>query len=184
MTVNSSIEPNQIPQTQGGAEPLFFPVSVMKLVVLSTFTFGIYEFYWFYKNWRMIQKREQSDISPFWRTCFCYFYCHALFRRIREQQAHLEGSAPLAADSLAAGWIVANLVWLLPDPFFLLSFAAVLFMVPVQRVAVRLNAAVAPNHDQNARLTPGNWAAVVIGMLLLVLLLIATFLPVDTSLAQ
>jgi hypothetical protein len=183
MSVNSPVQPVPVAQGEPGAEPLFFPVSITKLIVLSTFTLGIYEFYWFYKNWRLIRQREKSDISPFWRTFFGYFYCHAMFRRVREQQARLEGSSSLSADLLAAGWIIASLVWLLPDPYLLLSFLAVLFMVPVQRVAERLNAAVAPNHDRNARMTLGNWAAVVVGGLVLVLLLVAIFLPIDTSMA-
>jgi Domain of unknown function (DUF4234) len=174
MSVNSTIEPVPAAQPKGAAEPLFFPVSVPKLIVLSTFTFGIYQFYWFYKNWHLIAKREKSDISPFWRTCFGYFYCHTLFIQVRQQQARLEGSQPLQqplpAVPLAAGWIIANLVWILPDPWWLLSFSAVLFMVPVQRVVERINAVVAPNHDRNARFTAGNWAAIAIGGLVLVLL--------------
>jgi hypothetical protein len=176
MSVNATIEPVPAAQPNDAAEPLFFPVSVTKLIVLSTFTFGIYEFYWFYKNWRLIAKREKSDISPFWRTFFAYFYCHALFLQVRQEQTRLEGSRPLAAVSLAAGWIIANLVWVLPDPCWLLSFTSVLFMIPVQRVAERLNAVAAPNHDRNERFTPGNWAAIAIGGVVLVLLIAASML--------
>jgi hypothetical protein len=31
--------------------PMYFPVSRLKLAVMSTCTLGIYELYWFYKNW-------------------------------------------------------------------------------------------------------------------------------------
>jgi hypothetical protein len=179
MTSPSAATPAAEPQI--GVEPLFVPVSVAKLIVMSTFTFGLYEFYWFYQNWRLIKSRDKSDISPFWRTFFCYFYCHTLFRQVRAQQARLEGSTSLSADMLAAGWVLASLVWLLPDPWWLLSFTSVLFMVPVQRVAVRLNLLVAPNHDRNDRFTPGNWAAVVIGGLLFAILLVGAFVLTGDS---
>ncbi len=172
----SSIEPAPAAPSQSGTEPLFFPVSVAKLIVLSIFTIGLYQFYWFYKNWCLIRQHEKSDISPFWRTFFVYFYCHALFRRVREQQVRLEGSSTLAVDVLAAGWIVASLVCLLPDPYLFLTLASVLFMVPVQRTAERLNARVAPNHDRNGRMSAGNWAAVILGGLLLMLMVIASMM--------
>jgi Domain of unknown function (DUF4234) len=162
-----------------GAEPLFFPVSAVKLVVLSIFTLGIYEFYWFYKNWGLIRKRGNSDISPFWRTFFGYFFCYALFAQVRDQQNKLAGSKPLPAGPLAAGWIILNLLWRLPDPYWLVCFAAVLFLVPVQLAAERINAAVAPGHDRNARFTGWNWVGIAVGVAMLVLVLVGTFLVGD-----
>ena len=38
--------------------PLYFPVSNTKLVLLSVCTLGLYEFYWFYKNWALVKERE------------------------------------------------------------------------------------------------------------------------------
>jgi hypothetical protein len=59
---------------------LFFSVSTFKLITLSTFTFGLYEVYWFYKNWVVIEKRE--DLSPFLRSVFSIIFCYSLFKRI------------------------------------------------------------------------------------------------------
>jgi hypothetical protein len=44
--------------------PLFFPVSITKFLLLSIGTLGLYEIYWFYKNWGFIKARDRSDISP------------------------------------------------------------------------------------------------------------------------
>jgi hypothetical protein len=49
-------------------QPIFFPVSPLKLVVMSTVTFGIYELYWFYQNWKLVKHRTRRDIMPFWRA--------------------------------------------------------------------------------------------------------------------
>jgi hypothetical protein len=37
----------------------WFPVATHKFVVLSIFSFGIYDFYWFYQNWN--REREHAD---------------------------------------------------------------------------------------------------------------------------
>src|SRR5258708_1698326 len=57
--------PDQIPSQTG--EPLFFSVSLLKLLVMSTVTLGLYDLYWFYKNWTFVKERTARDISPFWR---------------------------------------------------------------------------------------------------------------------
>ncbi len=66
----SHSEGNDSDITKEEAKPLFFPVSITKLIILSICTIGIYEVYWFYKNWEIIKQREYSKISPFWRAIF------------------------------------------------------------------------------------------------------------------
>lgn len=56
------------PLPQG--QPVLFPVSPLKLVVMSTVTLGIYEIYWFYKNWKLVKQQTDRDIMPFWRAFF------------------------------------------------------------------------------------------------------------------
>ncbi len=36
--------------------PYFFTTSTLKLTLMSICTFGIYELYWFYKNWVLIKE--------------------------------------------------------------------------------------------------------------------------------
>ena len=43
-------------------QPRYYPVSTTKLVVLSILTGGLYEIYWFYKNWKWIKQRDGSSI--------------------------------------------------------------------------------------------------------------------------
>lgn len=152
---------------------MFFPVAVKKFVVLSIFTFGVYQFYWFYKNWRLVRERERTDISPFWRTFFAYFFCYALFKRVRDQQHLAPNSKPFSAGALAIGWIVLNLLWDIPVPWVLVCLGAVFFTVPVQAAAIQINAAVAPHHDRNETLSAVNWLGIVLGALLVILVLVA-----------
>ena len=65
--VDASTIPVGPPRTPQG-QPAFFAVSPLKLIVMSTATLGIYELYWFYKNWKLIKQRTESNIMPFWRA--------------------------------------------------------------------------------------------------------------------
>ena len=158
--------------------PVFFPVSLVKLVVLSVCTLGLYEIYWFYKNWYFVKRREKSDIIPAARSIFAFFFCYALFRRVSDSAAKTNGNRP-PAGALAAGWIVTTLLWRLPDPYWLVSFAAVLFMLPIQSAINSINAKEAPDHDRNGRFSAWNIAGVVIGGLFVILGVIGTFLPAE-----
>lgn len=143
--------------------PLFFSVSLLKLTVLSLCTFGIYELYWFYRNWKLKKARDNSDISPFWRAFFGIIFCYQIFTHIRDEGASRGIQPPLAAGVLAAGWILLTLTWRLPDPYSLITFAAVAFLLPVQDYVNRINAHDVPNHDPNARFSAWNWVGVVVG---------------------
>jgi hypothetical protein len=163
----------------GGDRAPFFAVSLVKLAAMSVCTFGIYELYWFYKNWQLVQEREKIAILPFWRAFFAYFFCIQCFSRIRAFAQSVSPDASLPAVPLAAGWIAATLLWRLPDPFWLVSMLSFLFLLPVQAMANWINATVAPGHDPNRRFTACNIAAVVAGGIITVLAVIAAFNPDD-----
>ena len=162
--------------TSGNSAP-FFPVSVSKLITLSLFTLGVYELFWFYKNWRLVREREHSRILPFWRAFFGIFFCYAMFKQVRDFPVQTVSNEDLPAGALAAGWIITTLLWRLPDPYWLICFTSFVFMIPVQATAIRINEAVAPGHDRNAKFTPMNWVTIVVGGLVLILALIGMFLP-------
>jgi hypothetical protein len=155
----------------------FFAVTIFKLVLMSICTFGIYELYWFYKNWQLIKAREEPDILPFWRAVFAYFFCYQCFVHVRDYEAPQVSPGTLLAGPLAAGWIVMNLLWRLPDAYGMLSLFAFLFIIPVQVHANRINQAVAPGHDPNGGLSWLNWVGIVLGGLFLSLAALGFFAP-------
>lgn len=150
-------------------EPPFFATSLLKLGVMSLFTLGLYELYWFYKNWQLIKRREKLDVMPFWRAFFAVFFCYSCFSHVRRYEHPAVAAGSLAAGPLAAGWIVLNVSWRLPDPYWLITFFAFLPMLPVQHRINEINNAVAPGHDPNARFTWLNWTGVAIGGVILAL---------------
>ena len=48
----------------------YFEVALGKVVVMSLVTFGLYELYWMYQQWKRVKIRTMEDLSPFWRTFF------------------------------------------------------------------------------------------------------------------
>ena len=149
----------------GSDQAPYFAVSLLKLTVMSLCTFGIYDLYWFYKNWNLIKQRESSDIMPFWRAIFAYFWCYQCFSRIGRDGETLGIHQSAPAGPLAAGWIIATFLVNLPDPYSLISLAAFVFLLPVQAVANQINAAAAPHHATNGNFTPLNLVGIVLGII-------------------
>lgn len=93
-----------------------------KLVLLSIFTFTLYEFYWFYRNWKHLKAHKNLDISPGWRTVglfvplYYIFMIHGQFKDIRDY-AFLAGSRSYNSPGwLTFGYVSLNFV--LPYLFF------------------------------------------------------------------
>jgi hypothetical protein len=172
---NMNNSPPSIPNET--AQPMFFAVSQLKLVVMSTVTFGIYDLYWFYRNWKLIKQRTSRDIMPFWRAFFAFFFCYSFFREVKGSAVARSVAVEFSPGLLAAVWIGVTLCWRLPDPYWLVDTLAVLALLPVQKVVNEVNASFAPNHTPNARFSAWNIAGIVFGGLLFVLAIIGTFFP-------
>ena len=63
----------------------FYVVSPAKLMTLATLTFGLYFYYWSYKNWSLYKRATQADIWPWARGLLCIFFIHQLYRRANEK---------------------------------------------------------------------------------------------------
>ncbi|KUM05503.1 hypothetical protein KIF53_04215 [Chromobacterium subtsugae] len=172
--INDQPAPGQDGVEDADQQPAFFAVSPQKLFVMSLSTLGMYQVYWMYRHWQRVKQREGSDIWPFWRALFGYFFCYVLFRRIHDdcERAGVEG---LAAGPLAAGWVVICLLWKLPEPYWLVSHAAILLLLPVQAAACRANEALAPGHARNDGYSGWNIAAIVLGGILWLLAIYGMF---------
>jgi hypothetical protein len=126
---------------EGTREALFLHIPVARLILMSIVSFGLYQAYWIYRNWRYVKDRAGLAIRPFWRGVFCVFYCHSLLRRIHEDDEARAVQLPsFSPGTLATAWVVlviaANLVSRAPGvaasmvAAFIPSF---LCLVPVQR---------------------------------------------------
>ncbi len=115
---------------------VYFPVSPRKFVALSVLTWGLYEIYWFYKNWSFARARDSSNILPWARALFAPLWYPAL---LGDLSKNLKASAIVPGGRLApaAAYFLLSVSWRLPDPFWLVSF---LSFVPLLPVVYRINA--------------------------------------------
>lgn len=164
---------DDITPVQASAQKPFFAVTTTKLLVMSLCTLGLYEIYWFYRQWKSLKERERLDVQPFWRAIFTLFFCYSLFGKVRLYGERVHLPQPLAAGALATGWILVSL-FSGSDSLWWLSLATVLFLVPVQAHANQINEEFEPGHDRNGHFTAWNWVAVVVGGLMLALSVLDT----------
>jgi hypothetical protein len=171
----STIKSGPLPIQMG--QPLFFPVSRLKLIIMSIVTFGIYELYWFYKNWKLIKQRTGDNIMPFWRAFFGVIFCYSCFKEIKEVAKTQNVTFPSTPGLLATIWIVFTITWRLPDPYWLVCLSAPLVLLPIQKTINNLNAVVAPNHNPNSRFSAWNIVGIIFGVIWLLLAFVGTFFP-------
>ncbi len=160
-------------------EPPFFPVSPLKLAVMAFCTFGLYQLYWFYKQWDHIASYQNRLVSPLARAFFSVVFCYSCFASVRDF-AHLNvAPSRLPAAALTAAWILLTVASRLPDPYWLVTLLSFVPMLAVQRRANAINASVHPDHDRNASFSALNYMAIVLGGGLILLATVVTLIPVE-----
>jgi hypothetical protein len=159
------------------AEPIYFPVSVLKLSVLSICSFGLYEIYWFGENWRCEKARTNEPLRPVWRAVLAFFFCNALLNRIKSYGGRTQVSVSYSSGLLTALYILLTLCYRLPSPWCLIGTLAFLPLIPAQRAINGINAKEAPGADPNTRFSRANWVAILIGGTLYLLVALGSFFP-------
>ncbi len=158
-------------EAEGAASAVFFQVGAMKLAVMYVATWGFYEIYWFYKNFRSMQA-QGHNIWPAPRALFFGITAYSLFKAVRERNPSFSAGYLAVAVFLFSG--AANL----PIPWFLIYLLGFLPLLPVRNAIEQINHELAPDSDPNTRIRGWNYVVVVIGCLWLLLVLVGVFLPV------
>ena len=149
-------------------------------VLLSLLTLGLYELYWFWRNWRDLRDTFGVEVSPGWRTAgllvpvlnVYLVYDHV---RLVHEQAEAHGVAPSFRPAAAAAsfFLIAlagnlTLLWVV-------SLLNVLPLVPVQETLNRLWAEVQPAAPMRDRMSVHERMALVAGAAMTGGALLATF---------
>jgi len=166
--VDSSVVSEQLP---------YFEVGLGKFVTLSILTFGIYDLYWMYQQWKRIKARTSEDLSPFWRAFFSAFWCYSLLQRIRSDTIADRLAVDWTSGYLATMYFILVCLWRLPDPWWLVCYLSFLPLVPVVQTIATLHDGHAAVRDKNTHFSGANVATVIIGCIVLLLILVGVFLP-------
>ena len=135
-----------------------FCVGGGKLALLSLATFGLYQGYWFYENWRRTRDHEGSTIAPLFRGIFAPMFAYPLFAR-RAEAAGVP--APWAPSTLALLYTAT-----LPVPLSLAFLGAFLPLLRAQQTAAELNVEMGLPAHPWAQISPLHWIAIVAGLAL------------------
>jgi len=167
---------------QTSISSLYFPVCLWKLVLMSICTFGIYEAYWFYKNWDFIKSRNRPRINRVFRSIFFpYIFNFSLFSDIYRSADSSYKCHVAEITFLSLSWFFICLTGFLGNPCALFRFLSFLPLLQVQKKINELNIKENKEFNRNCRLSAWNIVAVVIGGILILFTILGTFLELPNS---
>lgn len=119
-------------------EAILFPLPVLRLLVLSGCTFGIYLIYWFYRQWTSIREVEHRKLHPVVRSIFPAFFVYGLLRSISRQAASKSLSIRWSPALLASLFILPTVFSTCSGWLSLLTYLNLLPVVIAQRTINRI----------------------------------------------
>ncbi len=152
---------------------VYFTASILKLVVMTVCTLGIYELYWFYKNWILIRQRTGRSLSPLWRATFAPFWGYALFKDIKKVADENEVENNVWPITQGLAFLFLMMMGFYPGSLSVLSVFGVLALIPANQAAVSVNQRLVRGFQQNDRFTVWNWIAMTAGVLTIGLFVIS-----------
>lgn len=163
------------PATPPG-EPILFPVSVTKFIVMDMATLGIYNIFWAYKNWEYY-KSQRRQIRSGWRAWFSVFYLHGLLKEIIKTGSSFGLSKPFSPTLVFVPWLLLQISSRLPDPIWLITFFSFIPLISVLRYVNEINRVAGKSDLINSKFTLPNWIAVVLGSLTFIAAVLGSFIP-------
>lgn len=158
-------------------EGLFFTASTPKLLLMAAFTFGIYNLYWFYRNWKSYAPHMDKKIKPFWRATFAPIYAFGLFKIIKKEADQLGVMNDLRPVVLGIVYFLFSGTWDVPEPFWLVSYFSFIPVAIVNAAALEINQKAVPGFVENDKFKGWNWVALVLGGFVFLMGIADAFLP-------
>jgi hypothetical protein len=106
-------------------EPRYAPIAPSKYILLHFATAGLYSVVWFYRCWRYVRRRDKSSVWPWARALFNPITAFLLIADLRKSEGRD------LFDGLAVAYFFFNLLWRLPDPYWLIAYFGFVPLLPV-----------------------------------------------------
>ncbi|MSU74605.1 zinc ribbon domain-containing protein [Candidatus Kaiserbacteria bacterium] len=166
----------------------YFSISIGRLMLFSVLTWGLYEIYWFYRNWAAVKKTELPNIWPVARGIFAIFFCHDLFKRVLQTAKSNGYAETYSAQWLATGYVVMLIVgnvWGRTESLGSLDLLIMVFMLgvtplfllPVQRAINFNNKKLGLAPAEATKFSGGEVVLIVLGCLFMTLSVWGILLP-------
>jgi hypothetical protein len=157
------------------AEPgELYALGLQKLALLSICTLGLYQIYWFWRNWGRVAERTGRPIMPFWRAVFSPLWSYSLFDEVRDQARSAEVSVVWMPAFLALAFFLLSAAWRFGGAGTVLSILSFLPLVPVQATINEMAARRGAQPD--TRLSSHHVFVIAVGSVIVVLAVIGTFI--------
>jgi hypothetical protein len=169
--------PAELDEAPGPPDIALHPMSGTKLVVMSVVTLGLYEVWWFYRNWKLRNElRDRGVLAPL-RAILSGIFAYSLFQDVGEEARRVDVSPGWSAALLWIAFLLLSATSGLPDPLWLVSFLNVVPLCVVQRTINEANARSPHPAPLNDRYSTLNRVGIGVGILCLILVLLGLFLP-------
>lgn len=164
----------------------YFSIPPARLALLSVLTLGLYEIFWFYKNWEAIKKAEQQKISPLGRAIFTVFYCHSFFKKVLQSAKKHGYNDSYSPGLLATIYIILLLVgnglsrienttFGLDILWLLIAISSFIPLLSIQKAINFNNSKMIRNFDKNRKFSKEEIILTVIGVIWFGLVVLGTF---------
>jgi hypothetical protein len=174
-------------------ERAWFAVGTRKLLVMSLLSFDLYIVYWFERQYRFQKRAQGESTMPLARGLFFIIFAHDVFRRV-EVAAHKAGVGHgWRAGGLTGVFIVSALLSRIFDSVsskltgrvsvvlglvsIVLALGVAYPLVQVQGTLNEVLDRTNPGTERNESFTIWNWLLMILGVGLLAMGLIGSFLP-------
>jgi len=158
------------------AEPILFPVSLKKFIVMDLGTLGLYNIFWAYKNWEYYKSQGRSVRSG-WRAWFSVFYLHGLLKDVLQTGNSFGLPNSFSPTVVFVPWLLLEISSRLPDPLWLISFLSFIPLIPVLKYVNEINRVAGRSAAINSKFTMSNWIGASIGFLILICAILGCFAP-------
>lgn len=157
----------------------YFPTTMLKFVLMSICTLGIYHFFWSFKNWCYIKDRDQSAISPFLRSLFLPIWFYFLLADISDKTTNGILASHLLRVFLAFALFMLSALWRLSDPYWLLSLLTFVPILPAVAAIKEINSPSANQPSSISPHRPANYVTYLLGGAFVAFLVMSTtgYLP-------
>lgn len=143
------------------------PISVPKLVILSILTWGLYEVYWHWKQWKQL-KLNGDDGWPILRAIFSGITFFFLASRIQDHHRFHDSPSSVRPGLLGIFYLGTAILWRLPGSASFLGFLTVIPLALAQSSINDLNRRLGLT-DPGPEIRTGTVIAGLLGLLLWVL---------------
>jgi len=118
--------------------PEFYVVARWKFILLAILSFGLYFYFWIYKNWSQYKRSTRQELWPWARAFFYLFFVHQLYRQAKKRIHDRGGKSDWDLEQWATVFVVltvvAHIFEKLPKQIPDLSFLGLvaLIMLPIR----------------------------------------------------